>query len=157
MDQVIFPIEVSHGQLAVFQSALSRPFNAWTTKHVQQGFAWQPKSASFVTLVESGTHLIEVVVSDRENSLSEDALRVIEVPFENIEGVEIEVGSISDSRAINLPVGRFTLRCQFFPILFRPVRVRLDFYRNPNAEFRIVRADPDLFVDGDLLITASTA
>ena len=50
-----FLVEISHAQLAVFDSTLTAPFNDWTDDHVKQGFAWRPGSVSFMTLDTAGT------------------------------------------------------------------------------------------------------
>lgn len=55
-------VDVSYSQLGVFVAGPLKPFNDWTDKHVAQGFAWRPESVSFRTLVEAGSHSVEISV-----------------------------------------------------------------------------------------------
>lgn len=150
--------EVSYSQLAVFASALSQPLNDWTDQHVAQGFAWRPGSVSFRTMSEAGTHFVEIEVVDRLGAVHPDAVRAVEVPFEVPADGAIEIGSIAETVPLTLPAGSFVLRCEF---LQSPGeggdRVRLTFSKKDAAHFAVVRADPELAVSSELLITAEPA
>jgi hypothetical protein len=148
-------IEVTYGQLAVFASALKQPFNDWTERHVSQGFAWRPGSVSFRSILEAGRHSIEVELTKHLGVVHEDAIRVVEVPFEvPVDGC-VEIGSITETTPISLPAGTFLLRCEFM----RPSgeRVRLTFAEGDSPRFAVVRADSEVSVDGELLTTAEPA
>lgn len=151
-------VEISHGQLAVFASSLHQPFNDWTDRHVGQGFAWRPGSVSFRSVVEAGQHLIEIVVADRLGAIHPDAVRAIEVPFDVPRDGAVEVGSIAETVPLSLPAGAFLLRCEFLESGgTASARVRLTFAKNEAARFAVVRADPELSIDGALLTTAEPA
>ena len=150
--------EVSYSQLAVFASNLSQPFNDWTDQHVAQGFAWRPGSVSFRTLSASGQHIAVVDVVDRLGPVHPDAVRAVEVPFDVPVGGEIEIGSISETRRLELPAGAFLLRCEFLASTVEEVeRVQLTFAKQDVRHFSIVRADRDVTVCGELLTTARPA
>lgn len=151
-------IDVSYSQLAVFWSSLQQPFNHWTQRHVDQGFAWRPGSVSFRTLVEAGAHSVQIDVADHVDSVSANAVRVIEVPFEvPVEG-DIEVASIADSIPLSLPSGRYSLRCEFLGADEGGTQlVRLVFAISDDQRFAIVRADDKLVVEQELLTTAEAA
>ena len=151
-------IEVSYSQLAVFSATLKQPFNDWSDQHVAQGFSWRPGSVSFRSAAESGPHSVEIIVVDNAGAIENDALRVIEVPFEIPSDGEIEIGSISCTAVMSFPEGKFLLRCEF---LSQPntagQRVRLTFARKDTPRFAIVRADEQLSPPGELVTTAQPA
>ncbi len=150
--------EVSYGQLAVFASALEKPFNDWTDQHVAQGFAWRPGSVSFRTIVEDGPHLIEIAIADHVGAIHPDATRSIEVPFDVPEDGAVEIGSISATTPLSLPAGSFLLRCEFLqPACAAGERVRLTFSRKDPPHFAVLRADAALSISGKLLMTAEAA
>jgi hypothetical protein len=147
-----------YGQLAVFWASLQQPFNDWSQKHVNQGFAWRQGSASFRTLEESGEHAVKVEVFDLPTAVSDNAVRVVEVPFEVPADGKIEVASIGDSFQLTLPVGLYSLRCEFFPKSHNKcLPVKLVFSRSDSPVFKIIRADAELVIEGPLLTEAIPA
>lgn len=150
--------EVSYNQLAIFASALSQPFNDWTDQHVAQGFAWRPGSVTFRTPSEAGLHCADIEIVDRLGAVHPDAVRVLEVPFEVPADGAIEIGSISETVPVVLPTGSFLLRCEFLRLTRDDgERVLLTFAKKDVPRFSVVRADPDLTLDGELLTTAEPA
>jgi len=158
MASTSFTLFVLYGQIAIFLSSLQQPFNDWLQKHVDQGFSWRQGSAAFRTLEESGQHLIELEVLKQPKVVSEEAVRVIEVPFEVVGDDTIEIASISESIPLKLSVGLYSLRCELFakdgdgnfP-------VRIIFTHSEFPEFNVVRADNGLAIQGDLLTDANPA
>ncbi len=158
MSSVEFPILVSYSQVTVFDHSLERPFNQWTDKHVAQGFSWRPGSAAFRTISESGQHLVTVTVDVIEDQQPPDAIRVIDVPFEVPSDGAVEIGSISDSSLLEIPPGTYRLRFECYePVSGQAARIRFLFSRNTHPTFGIVRADPELNSEGQLLLTTSAA
>lgn len=153
-----FPIFVSYSQVTVFDHSLERPFNQWTDRHVVQGFSWRQGSVAFRTLAESGQHLVTVTVDVIEEELSPEAIRVIDVPFEVPADGAIEIGSISDSSLLEIPPGMYTLRFECCaPVSSEAGRICLRFVRKTGSTFRIVRADPELHAEEEVLLTTSAA
>lgn len=151
-------LDISYGQLVVFASSLKQPFNDWTDQHVSQGFAWRPGSVSFRSLVEAGRHSIEIDVANHAGAVHPDAVRVIEVPFEIPTDGAVEVGSIAETVPLSLPAGSFLLRCEFLqPAGTAGGHVRLTFSKKHPPRFAVVRADPELSADGELLTSAQPA
>lgn len=149
--------EVSYGQLAVFASSLSQPFNDWTDQHFAQGFAWRPGSVSFRTVSDAGIHVVDIEVVDRLNALGPDVLRAIDVPFEVPIDGKIEVGSISETVPLVLPVGSFMLRCEFMRSPSEDCNlVRLAFAKFEVKRFAVVRSDLGLVRSEELLLTRCT-
>jgi hypothetical protein len=158
MSSVEFPIHVSYSQVTVFDHSLERPFNQWTDKHVAQGFSWRPGSAAFRTIAEGGQHLVTVTVDLTEDEQPPGALRVIDVPFDVPADGAVEIGSISDSSVPEIPPGTYRLRYECYePVSGQTARIRFLFTRNTNPTFEIVRADPELSPEGELLLTTSAA
>ena len=152
-----YTIDISHSQIAVFDTKLDRPFNFWTDGHVNQGFAWRPGSVSFGTLREGGPHTIRIVVA-KALCLSPDAIRVIRVPFDVPIEDEIEIASISDGFRFHLESGRYVVQFEcFLDVDAKGCDIQLTFERSDEPAFEIVRADPEISVTTDLLLTASPA
>jgi hypothetical protein len=158
VSSVEFPIFVSYSQVTVFAHSLERPFNQWTDKHVAQGFSWRPGSAAFRTIAEGGQHLVTVTVDVTEDEQPPGAIRVIDVPFEVPADGSVEIGSISDSSLLEIPRGTYTLRFECYePVSGQTARIRLLFTRDATPAFSIVRADPELSPEGELLLTTLAA
>ncbi|MGZ3296890.1 MAG: competence protein ComJ [Xanthobacteraceae bacterium] len=149
----IFQVFVSYSQISVFDPSLSEPFNNWTSRHVAQGFAWRPGSASFKTISESGRHNVEVFSDAKETPMSPDAIRIVEVPFLVPSNGSIDVASISDSHQLRLPPGPYQLRFE----ASRGSKIKLVFTDCRKPRFAVLRADADLAPTMPLLETAEPA
>lgn len=153
-----FALDVSYSQIAVFDSSLKQPFNFWTEKHANQGFAWRVGSVSFRTIEDGGHHLVELVVASEDVELSPGAVRIIQVPFEVPSSGSIEVASISDGFPLELPSRMYALRFEYFePSERSEPRVRFVFIKQDDPTFDVLRADPALSLIGELLVEASPA
>lgn len=150
-------IDVDYGQLAVFAGALSQPFNDWTDRHVDQGFAWRPGSVSFRTLDAAGLHRVEVSCVENLAEPDAKAVRVIDVPFEVPQDGAVEIGSVVSTVPTTLPPGRLALRCEFFRSDEAGAFAKLMFAKDDTPRFAVVRADDALAVRGDLLTSAQPA
>jgi hypothetical protein len=158
MTSVEFSVLVLYSQVTVFDPSLERPFNDWTDKHVAQGFSWRPRSAAFRTIAEDGPHLVAVLVDSAQSDQPTGADRIIDVPFEVRADGRVEIGSISASSVLEIPRGSYALRFECYePVSSQPARIRFLFIKDPNPTFRIVRADPELSPDGELLLSTSAA
>ena len=108
-----FTLDISYSQVAVFDRSLARPFNFWTARHVSQGFAWRSGSVAFRTLAEGGLHRVTVTVTRAAIDMPADAVRIIQVPFEVPSSGNVEVASISDSSALQIPTQLYELRFEY--------------------------------------------
>ncbi|MHA6833683.1 competence protein ComJ [Ralstonia pseudosolanacearum] len=155
---VTIAFEVAYSQLAVFASALPHPFNDWTDRHVSQGFAWRLGSVSFRSMVEASRHSVEINVTDHAGSVSPEAVRVVEVPFEVPADGAVEIGSVIETVPLSLKMGAYLLRCEFLqPASIDGERVRLTFAKKDVPRFAVILADSELSIDGELLTTAQPA
>ena len=151
-------IYVSYGQICVFESDLDNPFNDWSDVHIRQGFSWRPGSASFLTLEETGQHLVVLRVCKEDRALSADAVRIIEVPFEVPTNGNVEVASITDGQQISIPAGSYTLRAEFLtPGGEKASTVELTFISESMPSFSVTRADAELDPPENLLLEANPA
>lgn len=158
MDVVQLKIDISYGQFAVFCSSLSNPFNDWTQRHLDQGFAWRPGSVSFRTLSESGVHSLSVEIVDSFGAIEADVARAIEVPFEVPLDSDIEIASISDGAALSMPAGRYCLRCELFADRsFDHEFVKLIFGRLEKERFLVILESGEVIRESDLLKSAEAA
>lgn len=153
-----FVLEISYGQIALFDPRLPRPFNDWTDAHVRQGFAWRKGSVSFATLEPSGP--IEVTVGGPVRPSAELAApeRVIRVPFTAARHGELELATLSGSIPLQLTGGEHavTFRHGRSP----DGRIWAHFELEPVAtaiEAAILRADASLCPPAVLLMTATPA
>jgi hypothetical protein len=153
---VNFRLCVSYAQVAVFDRSFQRPFNQWNDRHVRQGFSWRPGSAAFRTIEEEGQHHVMLMVDTDDGDPTPSAVRVMEVPFEVPASGEIEIGSTSDSFSIRIPPGVYQLRfeCERRPDNKIPM-IRFQFVEMKQPQFRVIRADPDLDLNGGLLLIAT--
>ncbi len=148
-----FLLDVSHSQVAVFDSGLEEPFNGWTERHVNQGFSWRPGSVSFVTIEEAGRHSVSLDVVSGNVGVSPEAIRVIQTPFEVRQTGAIEVASVSDSIPFSLPPGTYALRFEYFcASAVSDPGIRFTFIKTDSPSFKILRADSDLSVGADDLL-----
>ncbi|MGO9005596.1 MAG: competence protein ComJ [Beijerinckiaceae bacterium] len=148
---------VTHGQVAVFDSALEQPFNDWDDAHFKQGFSWRPGSVSFLTLDEGGKFTVEIAIAE-SIGISPEAIRVIETPFEVPASGSIEIASISGSVPLTVPPGMYSLRYECFPISDDSEgKVRFVFTRTDSPSFKILRADAAITAGEHLLTSASPA
>lgn len=154
----LLSLNVSHGQIAVFDATLNQPFNDWTDRNFLQGFTWSLGSVSFRAVVENGLHLIEIDIVENVGDVHPEAIRVLEVPFEISANGAIEIGSIAETVPLSLKMVKYLLRCEFLhPAGARGDRVRMSFGQRDPLRFAIVRADPELSATGELLTTAHPA
>jgi hypothetical protein len=146
-------LNISHSQVVVCDPSLERPFNFWTDRHVAQGFAWRPGSASFGTINEAGLHSIDVLLTHSYVDISPLAIRAIEVPFRVPPEENVEIASVSDSRILRIPSLLYVLRLE----CLQGTKLKCVFMKIDNPNFRIVRSDAALHSAGDLLLTADPA
>lgn len=104
---VITRINVSYGQLCVFDPALDKPFNDWTREHVKQGFAYRPGSVSFAT-GQDGEGVVVIRRAEQPPSLHQANVAIV-VPFDVEAPGRVEVGSISSSVVMEVGTGQFAL------------------------------------------------
>ena len=148
-------IYISNSQLLIYHEKLDNPFHFWTKEHSQQGFSWLPESAAFRTVGGDGTALVEFSVVDDFLPIV-DAVRVIDVPFVVPAGAPIEIGSVAGGNVICVPAGAYQLRFEDHGTASNGSRnIKFYFKRCSNASFGIVRADSELAVPRNLLLTGA--
>lgn len=154
----IFSLEVSHAQIAVFDSNLANPFNDWTDGHVSQGFSWRPGSVSFATLEPAGKLAVQVTRSSAGDLGAARAERAIVVPFSVPLQGTLEVASITGSVALKLPPGEYELTFMHGRDLDGGMWTNLNFRAvDEPTKPRIVLADPALSPPPELIMTAEPA
>lgn len=153
-----FVLDVSYSQIVIFPKSMENPYNHWTQRHSDQGFAWRPGCVAFGALTEGGSHLVEVSVVDHAGDVAGDVIRAIEVPFEVPVDDDIEVSGVSGLAFVSVPPGGYLLRCEFLPPAGDDEgRVRLIFARKDKPRFAVVRADEEISIGDGLLTTAEPA
>ncbi|MCP5006428.1 MAG: hypothetical protein GY941_21190 [Planctomycetes bacterium] len=156
MAKIVFKMYLSYSQLCVFMSSLSEPFNNWSDRNYTQGFAWRPGSVSFRALSEEGEYNVNLFINEQVPILPKNCVRAFKVPFENTDG-NIEIGSISDSTSLDIPLGKYSLQVEFYKIqknLEPEIVVRLN---KEECNFTIMKADEELDVTYDLDLLAQPA
>jgi hypothetical protein len=148
-------LDVSYGQVAVFQQRLRNPFNDWRDEHVRQGFSWRPGSVSFRTM-DDGRMSVEV---GRGSPLpDEDAVRVIRVPFTIDETGEVEVATIGQGVSLALKPGEYSLVFEHGRRPGGPMWSRLYWEQvQTPVKAQILKADFALSPETPLLMEADAA
>lgn len=103
-------VAISSSQICVVDPALATPFNDWSDRHVQQGFAWRPGSVSFAVGADCLQLHVAVFRASSKPELAE-ASTAIRVPFEVPLGGEIEVTSVSEGFFALIAPGHYDLYC----------------------------------------------
>lgn len=153
-----FRLNVSHSQIAVFDSQLENPFSDWSEDNVRQGFVWREGSVSFRTLAEDAEHLVRVSVKDHFAPIDPRAVRAFEVPFEVPSNGEIEVAGVMGGEALSLDPGKYQLRAEFLAGGNLPQReMLLSFVRGQAECFEILKKDDQLDPPTKLVIGGSAA
>jgi hypothetical protein len=152
-----FVLQVTYGQVGVFDPHLENPWNDWRNEHMAQGFSWRPGSVSFGTFEEGGPAEITVRrVASRD--LRADTVRAIAVPFHVADGGSVEIAAVPDGPVIELPPGHY--RLIFEHGLTGTGRMWCDFTFIPVSapvKPQILRADPELSPPTNLVMTADPA
>lgn len=154
MSEFFFESEIFYSQIALFQYGLDNPFNDWNEAHVNQGFSWRDGSVSFGTLSSDGDCKITVKLT-KKFEIDNDLIRAIVVPFK-VEKDGIEIGSISETVAIDIPEGNYE-------ILFTAKNANniehytFSFLESENPTARILKADDELNLPNNLLMKANPA
>jgi Competence protein J (ComJ) len=148
-------LDVSYGQVAIFQSRLPDPFNDWQDAHVRQGFSWRPGSVSFRTLDDGS---LKVEVGQGTPPIEADAVRVIRVPFTVDESGEVEVATISQAKLLELKPGTYSLTFEHGRMQQGQMWCRL-YWEKVQAQVsaKVLRADPELAPEEVLLMEAQPA
>jgi len=151
-----FALNVLYSQISVFLPNLKEPFNNWTDRHVAQGFAWRPGSASFGTLDESGPIDIKVSVREHFEGLLDDSIRAVKLPF-RIEGGEVEIATITESKRLEITEGEYDLVFQIGRDEQQKMWCVFEFVPQASSKAEILRADQALKVNEPLIMTAEPA
>lgn len=153
-----FVLEVSYGQLALFDSRLPQPFNDWSDAHVRQGFSWRNGSVSFATLEANGT--IEVNVGGPARPSAELAApeRSIRVPFTVPVHGELELATVSGSIPLQLAGGEYAVTFRHGRSPDGKMWAHIELEPVARAiKAAILRADASLCPPAVLLMTATPA
>lgn len=155
MKEATFECDILYSQIAVFNYGLDNPYNDWNDIHVQQGFCWREGSVSFGTISNDVECRITVKLAEKIE-LDKDISRAIVVPYE-VKDQGIEIGSIMETVAFDIPRGRYEL-------LFTAKRIDIEleqytvmFVKANKPRARILVADEDLSVSEELLMDARAA
>jgi len=154
MAEYTFECEIFYSQIALFQYGLDNPFNDWNDTHVNQGFTWREGSVSFGTLGNEGNCEVTIKLSEKIE-VDDNAIRAIVVPFK-VKNDGIEVGSIIETVAIDVPEGRYEL------LFFANIEDGIEHYtfvfvKNDNPIARVLKADDELSLPENLLMQANPA
>lgn len=152
MSEFSFETEIFYSQIALFQYGLDNPFNDWNETHVNQGFSWREGSVSFGTLSSDGDCKITVRLTKK---IDDDIIRAIVVPFK-VEKGGIEIGSVMETVAIDIPEGNYEL-------LFTAKSVNskehytFSFIESENPIAKVLKADDELNLPDKLLMESNPA
>lgn len=143
-------LEVSYGQISVFDAATSTPFSLWEDRHVHQGFTWREGAVGFRTMAENGP--FHVTLTEGSTGVSESSVLLVDVPFLSRSG-KVVVASVADEFEVRIAAGSYQLRygCS------ADHRIVLDWTQCIKPVFRVTRSDRPIPNDSDLLLVAHPA
>lgn len=143
---------VTYQQVSVLDPSLTVPFNFWKDEHVEQGFSWRKESVGFGTLDPDGRIDIEVR-SDTKPVLDQGVIRAILVPFERPESGNVEIATITESRALPVPAETTGLLYRA-GIAGNRSRYSITFLKGRTQSPQVLVADPEISppADGSFLM-----
>lgn len=124
-------VPISYGQVCVFHATLKQPYNDWGPAQTRQGFSWRNGSVSFASELSSGICELEIELASSAPDFSGCASAVV-VPFDVVEDVDVEVGSIMSGFVVSLPPGRHAL--YFIDYGADANKIRLVFVRDADPQ-----------------------
>lgn len=133
--EVSIVLDVSYGQMAVFDPTLPDPFNDWSPEQYEQGFSWRPLSSSF--LVEDGLYAVNVIITDLFDEICDHTTKIIIVPFQ-IDSAIIEIASIDCSRGVAMSLGVYCLAFEMIECPENEQSIKLSFARMEVPRFEII-------------------
>jgi hypothetical protein len=146
---------LSHSQTCVCNYGMSAPHNSWKPENLAQGFSCRTGTVSFYLTFEAGECLVEISYDVSSKEIRDAAVRVIQVPFvvQGGRGVEIISTVDGDGMGIRVPLsdGNYGLVYEGFADADDEQKVRLSFYSDVSADYKIIRSDdkitePDVFL-----------
>lgn len=155
MSEVTFNCDVMYSQIAVFKYGLDNPYNDWNDIHIQQGFSWREGSVSFGTLSDNIECKVTVKLAEKIEC-DKEVIRAIVVPFK-LEKEGIEIGSIMETIAIDIPEGSYELLFTVKKLDFKNEQYSITFVKCDNPIPRILIADEVLNAPEELLMEAKPA
>lgn len=155
---VQFSLFVSYSQICVFDPNLQNPFCDWTQEHVEQGFAYRPGTVSFRTILEAGQIQLTVEVRDYTGLLTGGVRRAIEVPYSVQEKGAVEIASISEGQALDVPSGLYALRFEDLTAPDAETGIcKLTFLRHSKPEPMVLQGDDEVTAQRRYLMEARPA
>jgi hypothetical protein len=153
-----FELSISYHQFAIADAGNDRPFNDWSPQHVVQGFSWRPESACFQTPFEDGAYSFEVLIVSGRASLDHRSTRAIVVPFPERKTDRLEISAIGSSHVLAMPRNCNSILAEFIEDGAGIVPlIKLQFYNEVSAVYRIEKADSDEMANVTILSTAEPA
>lgn len=98
---------VAYSTISVYDTEIESPYNQWTDRLIQQGFAWRKGSVSFATIGSTLVNL-EIFLSERAEVLP-ITQRAIVVPFTIGACGRIAVSDDTDDYMLDIPSGDYAL------------------------------------------------
>jgi len=141
-------IDIFYRQLAVFIADMSNPYNNWSTRSFNQGFAYRIGSVSFDT-IEDGE--FKVYINEENNLNSDKIIRKILVPIQTNNGFEI--GSINSTIKIDLSPGNYEIEYSLYENKIIQLKINK---REINPEILIMK-DKEIVKIEDLFLNEEKA
>ncbi len=98
---------VAYSTISVYNTEIESPYNQWTDRLIQQGFAWREGSVSFATIGSTSVTL-EVFTGDNLGILP-TTQRAIQVPFIVRDAGRIGISDDTDDHFVDIPSGEYSL------------------------------------------------
>jgi hypothetical protein len=150
-----FTLTNPHGQLVVFVDATA-PFSVWTGRHGDQGFVFRVGTIAFKT-PDCVRSQISVRVAKAFDPKKSQAARIIRLPLEVSDG-HVTIATTVHERDVNVPDDAYAVYFELMPTSASDpettiVLLTLVAAKGAKANPKVLRADDDLSLKGELLLT----
>ncbi|UTC61305.1 hypothetical protein E4O03_04420 [Treponema sp. OMZ 792] len=112
-------VDILYRQLAIFVADMPNPYNKWSSKSLNQGFAYRKGSVSFDT-IEDGE--FKIFINEKDNLKINDIIRKIIVPLKTKNGFEL--GSIISTIKIDAKPGDYSIEYSLYKNKIIHIQIR---------------------------------
>jgi hypothetical protein len=115
MKVAAFDLVPTHNFFVLAWLVPEEPYVDWTQEHTDQGFAWLPGSITYSLIGNPiDLHLTVETGENCDEDVSPSASRVIRLPFEVPDGIDLAVSTISEPKCFPLPAGPYTVQFEYW-------------------------------------------
>lgn len=110
-----FNLVPTHNFFTLTRLDIERPFAEWRQDDIDQGFVWMPGSISYSLVGNPLGISISVETCDScDEDISSQATRIIRLPFDVLDGVDLGLTTIASPDRFSLPGGPYMVQFEYW-------------------------------------------